>query len=134
MHSSSVRPVRPRLDGMRAAARMRRAAVRRSGTARAAAGPGPAARGRAAVHPCDIADRADEHHQDATTPRPWRPAPPEFDPYDQQLHDEEEATFQHQMDWVGHLTDAELEDLQQQPATPDRDLHAKLRRHLPHTA
>lgn len=81
-----------------------------------------------AFYVCDIVDRAEERRQDDEGVRSWL-VEPELDWYDQQLHDEEDVEHRRMIAWVDSLTDAELDELQQQArlaAGADGDLRAKL--------
>ncbi|WP_329020302.1 hypothetical protein [Streptomyces sp. NBC_01601] len=80
-----------------------------------------------AVHPCEIAERAEEHRQQDEAARPWLAPGPEPDPYDQQLLNEDQAATHLMTAWTDNLTADELQDLQARAAAGDgRDLRAEL--------
>jgi hypothetical protein len=79
------------------------------GRARIQSGPP----GPVSSYPCAMYEWLEvRRHQDETV-RSWL-AEPELDWYDQQLRDEEEAEHWRRVAWVDSLTEAELDELQQQ--------------------
>ncbi|WP_440581249.1 hypothetical protein [Streptomyces sp. PT19] len=85
-----------------------------------------------ALYVCDMVDRAEGRRQDDERVRSWL-VEPELDWYDQQLRDDKEAEYRRMIVWVDSLTDAEVDELQQQArlaAGAGGDLRAKLTAYL----
>ncbi|MDX3364089.1 hypothetical protein ACIBWG_32455 [Streptomyces griseoaurantiacus] len=91
--------------------------------------------GPVSSYPCAMYEWVEgRRHQDETV-RSWL-VEPELDWYDQQLRDEEEAEHRRRVAWVDSLTEAELDELQQQgrlAVSAHGDLGAELAAYIART-